>query len=338
MKKYFIILIVLLSLPVSPMAIKGALAQEDQLIQSSTSSSSGGQNSSTGALRGLEITPFLLDLEVPKGGSIDSEIVVTNRSSTTESVVVESRDFLPGSEGQPEFVPDTDFNDETFSLASWVKIKDPTQFVLQPNESRKVEFSLNPSERAEQGTHYGAILFSYGSGGASGNMSEVQQSLGTIILVKYGVTRENGKVQQVLSDRIVWNPSRVTITSLFENTGNVHVKPKGEVYIKNMWGKVIETPFVNRDAANVLPKTIRGFVSFWYPSNWSFGLYTAETVLIFGNTRLEARDKHYILVVPYYFDILIVIAIILLLWYFLHGRHWHKRRIINKHLNNNSKE
>lgn len=283
------------------------------------------------AARGLEITPFLLDLEVAKGGSIDSEITLTNRNTAPLIITVTPRDFLPGAEGQPQFVPDTTINDPTFSLAAWIEVKSATQFTIPPGETITVPLSLSPPTNAEQGTHYGALLFSYVGQSATGSASEVQQSVGTIILVRYGEARENGKVELRPSHRFVWSADKVTFENHFQNIGNVHVQPKGEIYIKNMWGKIIETPFVNRDAANILPKSDRTFINSWYPSTFAFGRYTTESVLTYGRGRLEARDKVIIWVLPWYMLLAVGIVIVIILWFIFHGRHWHRRRIIKRH-------
>lgn len=283
-------------------------------------------------VRGLEVSPFLLDLDVPKGGSVSTEVTLTNRSSTALIITVTPRDFLPGVDGQPRFVPDTTINDPTFSLASWVTLKGNSQFTIQPEQSVSVLFSLNPPNNAEQGTHYGALLFSYVGQSATGSASEVQQSVGTIVLVRYGEAREGGEVELKPSHRFLFNTDKVTFENKFINTGNVHVQPKGEVYVKNLWGRIIETPFVNRDAANILPKTDRTFINTWYPSTFAFGRYTTETVLSFGRGRLEARDKVIIWVLPWYILLFTGIVIAIILWFIFHGRHWHRRRVVRKHL------
>lgn len=309
------------------------------LTNSSNNVLAQGQNNSSSViveqnplLRGLEVSPFLLDLDVPKGGNLRSQVDIVNRSTATIVITVTPRDFLPGLEGQPKFIPDPVINDPTFSLASWVELQGPTQFTIQPGELKNILFNLKPPSNAEQGTHYGALLFSYASPGTGSNMTETQQSVGTIILVRYGEARENGTIELTPSHHFIFNPTRVTFLNLFKNTGNVHVQPKGEVYIKNMWGEIVDTPFINRDAANVLPKTDRSFVQTWYPSSLAFGRYTVESVVSYGRGRLEARDKHHIWVLPWYLLLILGIIITIILWFIFHGRHWHKRRVIRKHL------
>lgn len=283
-------------------------------------------------VRGLEVTPFLLDLEVAKGKQIQSQIDLTNRSGAPLIITVTPRDFLPGLDGQPEFVPDTQINDPTFSLASWVSLGIVNQFTVQPNETVPVPFTLSPPANAEDGTHYGALLFSYVGSSATGSASEIQQSVGSIILVRYGVGREVGNAELTASRKLLFSADKVTFENKFINAGNVHVQPKGEVTVRNIFGKIVSTPFVNRDAANVLPKTDRTFVNTWYPSSFAFGRYTAESVLTYGRTRLEAKDKVVVWVLPWYLLAGLGIVVGIILWFIFHGRHWHRKRVLQRHL------
>lgn len=283
-------------------------------------------------VRGLEISPFLLELDVAKGKTISSEVLLTNRSNTPLVVNIAPRDFLPGEEGQPQFVPDEEINDRTFSLSSWLDLKVSNKLTIQPEQSVTVPFGVNPPADAEEGTHYGALLFSYSGTDSDGSASEVQQSVGTILLVYYGQARENGQVDLSSNKRVFWDSDKVNFLSLFSNIGNVHVKPKGEVYIKNMFGQTVATAFINRDAANVLPRSERSFFSTWYPSNFIFGRYTAESVVSYGRSRLEARDTVVVWVLPKHYVALLIVIMAVLLWLIFHGRHLHKKRVIKKHL------
>lgn len=283
-------------------------------------------------IRGLEVSPFLIELDVAKGGTTASEINLVNRSAEPITITVTPRDFLPGEDGQPEFVPDTEINDKTFSLSSWVTLQRPDRFTINPGEQVSVPFTVSPPVDAEQGTHYGGLLFSYAGRPSEGSTTEVQQSVGTILLVYYGQSRENGEVDLQVNQKVYWQADKVNFTNLFHNVGNVHVKPKGEVYIKNMLGHVVGTTFVNRDASNVLPRTDRAYLSTWYPSSLSFGRYTAESVITYGGSRLEARDKVVIWILPWYTDLIILLVLAIIIWIIFHGRHLHKRRVIRKHL------
>ena len=45
----------------------------------------------------------------------------------------------------------------------------------------------------------------------------------------------------------------------FENKGNVHVKPVGQIEIRDIFGNKVETLAVNEEKGNVLPLSIRRF-------------------------------------------------------------------------------
>ncbi len=278
----------------------------------------------------LELAPFLTELKVDKGQSTSSNISVTNRSNQEITIAASSKDFLPGLDGQPQFVPDIEENGSTFSLASWIKFLTPNKFTIKPNETFILKYAVSPPKDAEQGTHYGAILFSYSSGDLPSGV-EVTQSVGTIILLGYGQSRTGGASSVKTSKSIIWWNDKIEFSNKFDNIGNVHVKPKGEVYIKNMFGKIVATDFYNKDASNVLPKSDRTFIAKWFPSVLSFGRYKAESILVFGVEKLETRQSNVVWVLPLYLVVPLLFLIILMLWFLLHGRHWHRRRVLKRH-------
>lgn len=284
----------------------------------------------------LEVSPFLIELTVEKGQSTQAQIAVTNRSERSLEIMIEARDFLPGQRGEPLFVPDTELNDPTFSLASWITV--PAQsIVLQANETRTVNFLINPVVNAEQGTHYGAILFSYfGASNISG--VGVNHSVGTILLLSYGQARSQGESGLSSSSKFVLTNRRIDFESYFNNTGNVHVKPKGEIYITDMWGRLVASPLVNRDAANVLPKSDRTFITSWFPSTLAFGRYKAESVIYYGREKLEVRDLETIWIFPWYLLLLLAIATASVIWFFMYGRIWYRKRVLKKHYSDLSKK
>ncbi len=281
--------------------------------------------------REITISPFLQEHVVAKGSTVSGEVEVTNNGNSQIDLQISARDFLPGDRGEPQFVPDEEFNDVTFSLASWLSFPDGTQVKLQPNETRAVRYLLSPPNNAEQGSHYGAILFSM-SGSSIASGVGINQSLATILIVSYGEARPEGNLEFSVEPKIIWWNEQVEFTNLFSNTGRVHVKPKGEVYISNIFGKLIASPPTNRDAANVLPQSDRTFVTEWDPSTFAFGPYKVESVITFGNQKLEVRSEQIVWVLPIYILAAISIVLILFLWFIFHGRHWHRRRVIDRHI------
>lgn len=280
---------------------------------------------------GLTVAPFILELEVEKGSTLDSEVTVTNNTGRDLFLIATPKDFLAGQDGMPMFIPDDVKNDNTFSLASWIKLKNEDKFPIKAGEEIKVPFTINPPADAEDGSHYGALLFNYTSGEDVGG-SVIKQSVGPIILVRYGWGRERGQIELASEKKVYWKPTTVNFQTKFINEGNVHVKPKGEIYIKDIFGRTVATPFINKDGANVLPLTDRTFSASWIPSNFAFGFYRAEVVVTYGETRLEEREKIIVWVMPWYTTTALALILIGFTYYWLHGHHVYKRRIIKRHI------
>ena len=287
-------------------------------------------NSQGVEVREISISPFLEEHEVEKGGTKQSKIELKNNSEKEITVFLSTRDFLPGDRGQPLYIPDDEYNEATFSLAAWISIESGTQVTLAAGEQRTINYSINPPENAEQGSHYGAILFSLTEGPTLSGVG-ITQSVASIIIVRYGEARSEGQLYFSANPTTVWWNSKIEFTNIFDNTGLVHVKPKGEVVIRNIFGRIVATPVVNRDAANVLPQSDRTFISDWFPSRISFGPYFAESNITYGRERLEAKQEVIIWILPGYTLALIGIALIAIIWFIFHGRHWHRKKVIDRH-------
>lgn len=306
MKKLFLILIFLFSFPTQTLA----------------------QNS---PVQEFGISPFLEELEVAKGGTVQSKVTLSNPTSEDVLVTITTQDFLPGDRGEALFIPDTEVNETSFSLASWITLLQGSSVTIPANGTIDVGYVINPPSNAEEGTHYGAILFSNAKESGLPGVG-IKQAIGTIVLVSYGQAQPQGSLEFDTSPNIVWWNSGINFTNIFTNTGNVHVKPKGEVVIRNIFGKAVSTPQVNRDANNVLPKSDRTFISTWHPESWRFGRYTTESVITYGREQLEVRAVQVIWVLPIYSLIIITTLILIVLWFIFHGRHWHRKRVVHKHL------
>ncbi len=281
--------------------------------------------------REINISPFLQELEVAKGSSLQSSITITNTSEQELTVSIATKDFLAGDRGEPLFVPDAEFNELTFSLASWITIDGGSTVILGPKQSKDIVYHINPPANAEQGTHYGAVMFSYDSDRQLAGVG-ITQSVGTIVLVRYGEARSQGMMSFSVDHRVEFFNNKFRFTNVFTNTGNVHVKPKGEIQFKNIFGKVVGSSFINRDGDNVLPQSDRTFLADWNPGNFSFGPYRANVLVTYGKEKLELRSEEIIWVFPVQVLVLLFFVVTIILWFIIHGRHWHRRRVLKKHL------
>jgi hypothetical protein len=197
--------------------------------------------------QGLTISPFLLERQFEKGQSSDEIIDITNTGDKALPVVITVNDFLPvGDNGQAQFVAPGQ-GDPHYSLSSWIKITSNPKPVLAPGEKTTLHFVITAPSNAEDGGHYGAILFTFKGGVQEGTGSVVVQKLGAIILAKLGRAVEDGQIVRFSADHSFYNYPPVSFTTTFKNTGNVHVKPRGGISIYNWFGKKISNVLVNEN-------------------------------------------------------------------------------------------
>jgi hypothetical protein len=288
--------------------------------------------------RGLIISPFLLERKMEKGQTTDELIEITNTSDFALPVEITVNDFFPeGDEGRPVFVEGRSVN-PSFSLSSWITIKSSPKPTLKPGEKTNVSFSITPPHSAEEGGHYGAILFTFQGSRPDGSAVAIAQKLGAIILVKLGQAVQAGNISKFQTQNNFYEYPPVTFFTKFNNTGNVHVKPRGGINIFNWFGKRVASIRVNENAGNVLPKSERQFESIWQ-DKFAFGRYSAVAELVYDDSGLVVTAKTNFWVLPWKFSLKIgfglFILIFLLVWGVKLYNRWLIRKIMN--LKNNKK-
>jgi hypothetical protein len=241
----------------------------------------------------LTITPPLFQLSVSPGESWSSTIKVVNNNSYDIDIYASAMDFEVKDEtGVGRFIPSTKTTTTSYSLATWLSVpKEPIH--IPAEKTGVVPFTLIVPENAEPGGHYGAILTGNQPNAiSSGNTVNVSAAISSLFLVKVnGEMIEKGDIREFSLDRDFYQEPKVKFTLRFENKGNVHLLPRGEIEIRNMWGKSRGKIHVNQDSdfGNVLPKSIRKFSFEWSGEDnfYEIGRYTALATLAFGDQTKE---------------------------------------------------
>lgn len=256
----------------------------------------------TSTVSALTISPPLMEIDVNRGEVINKEIKIISESNTDEIYYPTTADFTArGEEGEPGFLDSKETN--SYSLASWIEIDD-TPIGLKKNERKKIPFTIKIPSNAEPGGHYGVIFFSTQPPTLKQGQTAigVTGKIGSLILVRVaGDIKEEGRLAEfnTANKNKFFNHLPIEFITRFENTGNVHLKPQGEIKITNIFGKKMTQILVNDKGGNVLPNSIRKFKSVWEKmqgstiqnkgffaelknekNNFAFGRYKAELKLI----------------------------------------------------------
>lgn len=246
----------------------------------------------------LAISPFIIENSLLPGQSKKNSIAIFNLSDSPLPIAISINDFVPaGEHGSVRFLETGQVSHPSFSLASWIAITTQPNFTIPPKGQTSVEFTITVPIDAEPGTHYGGLLFSARETSPKEDNITIIKKVGAIILVGAGNTNASGIIEKFAVSKKFYTAAPVTLISAFKNAGNVHVQPKGQVAIHNMFGKVIGESHINENAQYILPGSTRTFeASFSEP--WLFGRYSAELTMYYGNPKLEARGTAVFWVIP----------------------------------------
>src|SRR3989344_2321088 len=226
---------------------------------------------------GISVSPLTFELGANPGEQVANVLRVFNTSDTELLVELEVENFSPvGEEGRVAIEPrDT----EVFSLAHWISIE-PMVVFIPPHEFVPVEFTISVPSSAEPGGHYASILAKLSGSAPSGSGATIVQKVGSLVLLYVvGEVREELNIASMdIPDFSEYGP--VTIATRFQNTGSVHLKPRGFISVRNMFGT--EVAKLDLDQKNVLPDSIRK-IDTEFNANFLFGKYTATMTAIYGS-------------------------------------------------------
>ena len=271
-----------------------------------------------GGLR-LTTSPLPINLVTEPGKTITTELKVKNAGSQPETLKIELMKFKAYEEtGKPQLLerePGDDFLD-------WVTFSEPT-FTVAPDEWRVITATFQVPPTAAFGYYY---VFVFSRANEEQQLGERETALvgGTAVLVLLEARVADAKrevtVTEFSTDKKFYEFLPATFNVKLKNTGNVHIAPRGNVFIDQGNTKDIAILEVNGNKGNILPNSSRVFDTVWedgfpvyvptvqddkvihdaegnvvYKLQWDwndasklrFGKYTAKLLLIYDD---GARD------------------------------------------------
>ena len=280
----------------------------------------------------VTISPIFFDYHLNPGDTVLDVVKIYNGDPhpITFHVQVANFTYIKDDEtGAPDFYPMSQKRDGA-GLAEWVTVKDIGKtYVLQPNERTNVPFSITVPKNAQPGAHYGGILMVDGAAQKGGTVS-VTSKVGSLIFINVsGEVTERGSIAEFgFKEKKLWyNYRPVDFFLRFENNGNANLRPVGNLFIKNWYGRQVASIPVNEKIGSVLPKSVRRFEFGWGNGNnsdkhgfldevgkewhnFAFGKYTATLFLNYGSKSQILSQERVFYAWPWR---LMLIALVLLL-------------------------
>lgn len=254
----------------------------------------------------LSVTPPLFQLSVERGDIWQSSIKVLNTNRDDLVVYAEVVNFLPeGEHGHGRFIPILDSRENTGTLAEWIDVS-PGPHVIQPEQTKNINFFVDVPDDAPPGGHFAAILITTRPIDDSGEkmLLKTSQAVTSLFFVRIeGDVIEEGTIREFSMEKTFIPTPEADFILRFENKGNVHLQPRGNIVITNMWGNERGVIPINHLShfGNVLPNSIREFNFSWKsePSVSEIGRYKAVVTLGYGQNGIKnTSSETYFWVLP----------------------------------------
>jgi hypothetical protein len=256
--------------------------------------SSAGRNAQAEAVNGLalSISPPLFKVELDPGQAWASMVKVVNNNPYEMTVFAQVLDFKSGAQGGVEFISNeiirTATATEKFALSQWVNITDQP-IKVAPFGSQEVIFSIATPPNAAPGGHYAAIMIGTQppSKSDSGSNIKVSSKLASLILARVsGEVVEQADIKEFSASRYFSADLKNKLSVIFENSGNTHLRPRGEITVYNIFGQKRRSILINNlaDYGNVLPNSTKRWEFDWQGESSLFdaGLLRADLNMNYG--------------------------------------------------------
>ncbi len=241
----------------------------------------------------VSIFPEKFDLELSRGEIFQDIIRVANLSRHPLPIKIKVMNFSPAGE-KGEIIFEESNEAISFNPSKWIKFKEDN-FILNPNQSKQIEFSIKVPENAEPGGYYAVALFQTESF-LEEKFTKIIPHLGALFLLKikdgqekYPPLEKQFELIELNAPFFLESTSPLILNFRLKNNDPVHIRVGGKLIIYNFLGKIKKEIEIKEQT--VLPQKIRFFEIKIKDKGWRdkflFGPYRAELIL----SSLTWREK-----------------------------------------------
>ena len=229
--------------------------------------------------KGLTIIPTNLELNLIPGQETTKTVTLYNTTNSAVDIVPEVRNFsAQGEEGEVELTS----ADTGYSLASWTTVS-PQKVTIKKDDHQDFTFTINVPLNVEPGGHFGSIVLSTvppPQGTLKSSGAFVIQQVAALVLAKIpGKVEENTRLESFTTDKPFYPTGPVQFTVRIKNLSTIHLKPTGNITVKDWFGRKTVVPV---DQRNILPGAIRRLGGV-FDQKLMIGGYTANLSMFYGS-------------------------------------------------------
>jgi uncharacterized membrane protein len=248
---------------------------------------------------GIAVDQTAIVFDADSGESQKFVVEIKNISTEEQEVNVGALDYILGDNN--ELILNAE-SDEMNGVKDWISTQD-NNVVIAPGKVENIVFNVEVPENAIIGSHRGAVIFSVTP--ESDDTVKVHGQIGVHVLVNVkGDTNASGQVNYF--DIPFLTLEVVDYESEFENTGNIHYVPYGDIVVTNIFTKTEEV--YKYEKHFVFPgKKVIFSTKQEIPS--LFGLYKAKVTFVDGEGVTRTKIDY---TMGYFFPIVFIVVMVII--------------------------
>lgn len=256
----------------------------------------------------LVVSPTKYDLKMKPGETSSQDIIVANRTGKTQTIEFSVEDFEGSSDPAQAtfFMGDEDSN---WGARHWIE-PEIRSIVLDQGETITFSAKISVPRSAEAGGHYAALFSSseMETTDEHGSAISITSRVGCLFLISVsGDVREEGNIGPIEKPSFTeYGPLEIGL--VFNNTGNVHLKPSGRIIITNFLGQTMAEIPVKEWV--VLPESSRRNLVEWDEHNL-FGRYTIRAEITYGAEGQQVTVSDSVWALPWKIALVVAVSIVI---------------------------
>ncbi len=188
--------------------------------------------------RTITMVPPSTDRQLDAGSTTEGKLKLINDSNTALTFTASIKDFIvEDNQGTPKILPDNTLAPK-YSAAAWVAVT-PSSFTIPAGKSQEISYFVQVPSDARPGGRYAAVVYEPTDIiNVKGTGAGVNTQLASLFYI-----RVNGPIAEKANvKRFFANPFQefgpVSISTEITNSSDYHIRPKGNIVVKNLFGQV----------------------------------------------------------------------------------------------------
>lgn len=230
----------------------------------------------------LTTSPLFFEFSTEKGTTIKDKIRLRNNSANPISLNVGLQRLAPGQNSEVT-LSDPKAGDE---FVSWLAIEKQT-ITARPREWTDIPFTLKIPETAAFG-YYFAFLLTQTPPEPEAGTAKVTGGIAVPVLLNVKAPGAIAKAEllEFKPKAFINEIMPVEFVARVSNTGNVHLKPRGNIFIRGVGGKDLAILEINQELGSILPDATRSF-----EVSWTDGFLVREPVTEDGKVLTDEKGN-----------------------------------------------